>query len=85
MNRKPILRRIFLAAHVKRQLPRYPGFEARVRTGNGQCLNTECSQCPMEIPSFGCLTLYMRRLDDVICCDPVYITLADVCRDLGII
>ena len=78
MNRKPILRRIFLAAHVKRQLPRYPGFEARVRTGNVQCLNTECSQCPMEIPSFGCLTLYIGS-------DSVYITLADVCRDLGII
>lgn len=83
MNRKPILRRIFLAAHAKQQLPRYPGFEARVRDSNGSCPG--CSQCPMTIPSFGCLTLYMRHLDDTICSDSVYITLADVCRDLGII
>ena len=85
MSHKPILRRIFLAAHVKRQLPRYPGFEARMRTGNGRCLNIECSQCPMEIPSLGCLTLYMSHLDDTICSDSTYITLADVCRDLWII
>ena len=79
MNRKPILRRIFIAARMKPLLPLFPGFEARVRDSRGSCPG--CARCPMESPSFGCLTLYMRA----ICNDSGYITLADTCRDLRII
>ena len=83
MSHKPILRRIFIAARMKPRLHLFPGFEARVRDSRGSCPG--CARCPMEIPSFGCLTLYMRHLDDTICNDSDYITLSDTCRDLRII
>ena len=79
MSHKPILRRIFIAACMKPRLPLFPGFEARVRDSRGSCPG--CKRCPMEIPSFGCLTLYMRGIRN----GSNYITLADTCRDLRII